>query len=258
VHVLLLILSLWTGQLSAVNIKITILFPWPSTLGARGFSLLERRNAAKRREKSLVQAVEFFENACPMGCRFIFPESDFDSNNSIGSRNMSVLTSTLIGLATESSSNSFSILLSTLFPVATGHNRNPSKSWKSRFWWQKKFSGFYSFSYTSAKIRLRNLASKISNLRFFLIFYMEHWIFEFDIKVNKTNVPWEPKMLIGRLCHASNYSFFRCQSNGAWKWGSQRPVPEVFPLRFRRSEREKPPAARVMAIIKAINVWQPV
>ena len=64
---------------------------------------------------------------------------------------------------------------------------------------------------------------------------MEHWIFEFDIKV-----PWEPKMLIGRLCHASNYSSFRCQSNGAWKWGFQRPVPEVFPLLFRRSEREKP------------------
>ena len=51
-----------------------------------------------------------------MGCRFIFPESDFDPSNSIGSRNLSVLTSTLVGLATESSSNRFSILLSTLFP----------------------------------------------------------------------------------------------------------------------------------------------
>ena len=81
-----------------------------------------------------------------MGCRFIFPESDFDPSNSIGSRNLSVLTSTLIGLATESSSNRFSILLSTLFPVATGHNRNAAaKSRKSRSWRQKKFSGFYSF-----------------------------------------------------------------------------------------------------------------
>ena len=78
-------------------------------------------------------SVEFFENAGPMGCHFIFPESDFDPRNSIGSRNMSVLTSTLIGLATESSSNMFSILLSTLFPVATGHNRNATKSRKSRF-----------------------------------------------------------------------------------------------------------------------------
>ena len=65
-------------------------------------------------EKPLVQAVEFFENAGPMGCRFLFPESDFDPRNSIGSRNLSVLTSTLIGLATESSSNRFSILVSTL------------------------------------------------------------------------------------------------------------------------------------------------
>ena len=84
-------------------------------------------------EKPLVQAVEFFENAGPMGCRFIFPESDFDPSNSIGSRNLSVLTSTLIGLATESSSNRFSILLSILFPVATGHNQNAAKSRESRF-----------------------------------------------------------------------------------------------------------------------------
>ena len=48
-------------------------------------------------EKPRVQAVEFFENAGPMGCRFIFPESDFDPSNSVGSRNLSVLTSTLIG-----------------------------------------------------------------------------------------------------------------------------------------------------------------
>ena len=33
-----------------------------------------------------------------MGCRFIFPKSDFDPSNSIGSRNLSVLTSILIGL----------------------------------------------------------------------------------------------------------------------------------------------------------------
>ena len=56
------------------------------TLDARGFSRLQRRNTAKRQEKPLVQPVEFFENAGPMGCRFIFPESDFDPSNSIGSR----------------------------------------------------------------------------------------------------------------------------------------------------------------------------
>ena len=57
-----------------------------------------------------------------------------DPSNSIGSRNLSVLTSTLIGVATEISSNRFSISLSTLFPVATGHNRNAAaKSRKSRF-----------------------------------------------------------------------------------------------------------------------------
>ena len=88
------------------------------------FSLLERRNTTKRREKPLVQPVEFFEKAGPIRCRFIFPESDFNPSNSIGSRNLSVLTSTLIGVATEISSNRFSISLSTLFPVATGHNRN--------------------------------------------------------------------------------------------------------------------------------------
>ena len=60
-------------------------------------------------EKPLVQAVEFFEKAGPMGCRFTFPESDFDPSNSIGSGHLSVLTSTLIGLATASSSNRFSI-----------------------------------------------------------------------------------------------------------------------------------------------------
>ena len=104
-----------------------------TTLDARGFSRLQQRNTAKRREKPLAQAVEFSENAGPMGCRFIFPESDFDPSNSISSKNLSVLTSTLIGLATESSSNRFSILLSTLFPVATGHNRNAAaKSRKSR------------------------------------------------------------------------------------------------------------------------------
>ena len=36
------------------------------TLDARGFSLLERRNTTKRREKPLVQPVELFENAGPM------------------------------------------------------------------------------------------------------------------------------------------------------------------------------------------------
>ena len=48
-------------------------------------------------------------NDIPMGCCFIFPESDFYPGNSIGSRNWSVLMTTLIGLAMESSSNRFSI-----------------------------------------------------------------------------------------------------------------------------------------------------
>ena len=30
-------------------------------------------------------------------------------------------------------------------------------------------------------------------------------MFEFDIEVNKTNVPWEVKILIGRLYHISIY-----------------------------------------------------
>ena len=120
-----------------------------------------------RREKPLVQAVEFFENTGPMGCHFIFPESDFDPSNSIGSRNMSVLTSTRIGLAAENSSNRFSILLSTLFPVATGHNRNNAKSQKSRFWRQKKFSGFYSFFVCVRQNSILEFGVQISNLSFY-------------------------------------------------------------------------------------------
>ena len=52
-----------------------------------------------------------------MGCRFIFPKSDFDPSNSIGSRDLSVLTSTLIGLPTESSSNRFSMKMETLLKL---------------------------------------------------------------------------------------------------------------------------------------------
>ena len=125
---------------------------------------------------------EFFENAGPMGCRFIFPESDFDPSNSIGSscRYLSVLTSTLIGLATESSSNRFSILLSTLFPVATGHNRNAAaKSRKSRSWRQKKFSGFYSFFAYVRQNSTTEFGVQTSNLSFYFnILYgtLNFWI----------------------------------------------------------------------------------
>ena len=86
------------------------------------------------KEKPLVQAVELFEKAGPMGCRFIFPESDFDPSNSIGFRNLSVLTSTLVGLATESSSNRFSIAFNQISHAAAhcGHNRNAAKFLKSR------------------------------------------------------------------------------------------------------------------------------
>ena len=83
-------------------------------------------------EKHLVQAVEFFEKAGPMECCFIFPESDFDTSNSIGSRNLSVLTSALIGLATESSSNRFSIAVNQILLAHCGHNRNAAKFRKSR------------------------------------------------------------------------------------------------------------------------------
>ena len=93
-------------------------------------------------EKPLVQAVEFFEKAGSMGCRFIFPESDFDPSNSIGSGNLSVLTSTLIGLATESSSNKFSIAINLIPCAHCGHNWNVAKFRKSSLWRQKKFSGF--------------------------------------------------------------------------------------------------------------------
>ena len=67
-----------------------------------------------------------------MGCRFIFPESDFDPCNSdIGSRNFSVLTRTLIGLATESSLNRFSIAVNLISRSHCGHNRNAAKFRKS-------------------------------------------------------------------------------------------------------------------------------
>ena len=45
------------------------------TLDARVFSLLERRNTAKRREKPLVQTVEFSKNAGPMRRRFRYSQS---------------------------------------------------------------------------------------------------------------------------------------------------------------------------------------
>ena len=67
-----------------------------------------------------------------MGCHFIFPESDFDPSNSIGSRNLSALTSTRIGLATESSSNRFSIAVNLISCAHCGHNRNAAKFRKSR------------------------------------------------------------------------------------------------------------------------------
>ena len=123
-------------------------------------SLLERQNTAKRREKPLVQAVEFFENTGPVGCHFIFPESDFDPSNSIGSRNMSVLMSTLIGLATENSSNRFSILLSTLFPWPLVIIETLQSPGNQGFEGRKSSVGSTVFLYASAKIQLWNLASK--------------------------------------------------------------------------------------------------
>ena len=66
----------------------------------------------------------------------------------------------------------------------------------------------------SAKIQLWNLTSKFQiNFEFLFSYstlklYVEHWIFEIDIEVNKTNVPWEPKMLIGSLCHVSIHWVF--------------------------------------------------
>ena len=98
-----------------------------------------------------------------MGCRFIFPESDFDPSNSIGSRNLSVLTSTLIGLATESSLNRFSILLSTYFPWPLVIIEMLLQSPGNRGLEGRKSSvGSTVFLHTSAKIQLRNLASNYS------------------------------------------------------------------------------------------------
>ena len=45
---------------------------------------LRHETPTEMREEPLVQTAEFFENACPMGCRFIFPESDFDPRHLIG------------------------------------------------------------------------------------------------------------------------------------------------------------------------------
>ena len=57
-----------------------------------------------------------------MGCRFIFPKSDFDSSNSIGFRNLSVLTSTLIGL----------IAVNLISRAYYSHNRNAAEFFESR------------------------------------------------------------------------------------------------------------------------------
>ena len=97
-----------------------------------------------------------------MECLFIFPESDFDPSNSIGSRNLSVLTNTLIGLATESSSNTFSIAVNQICRAHCGHNRNLQSSGNRGFEGRKSSVGstFFCFLYMSAKIHLRNLASK--------------------------------------------------------------------------------------------------
>ena len=51
---------------------------------------------------------------------------------------------------------------------------------------------------------------QISNLSFY--FHILHGILIFLIS---HLVPWGPKMPIGGLRHASNYSFFQCKSNGA-------------------------------------------
>ena len=64
-----------------------------------------------------------------MGCRFIFPKSDFDPSNSIGSRNLSVLTSTLIGL----------IAVNLISRAHYGHNRNAGEFFESR----KSFLKFF-------------------------------------------------------------------------------------------------------------------
>ena len=65
-----------------------------------------------------------------MGCRFMFPKSDFDPSNSIGSRNLSVLTSTLIGL----------IAVNLISRAHYGHNRNGAE-----FFERRKRSVFYIF-----------------------------------------------------------------------------------------------------------------
>ena len=66
--------------LANLNIKSNVTLPWlPEVFLSESDGIGE--------EKPLVQAVEFFEKADPMECGSIFPESDFNPNNSIGSRN---------------------------------------------------------------------------------------------------------------------------------------------------------------------------
>ena len=57
-----------------------------------------------------------------MGCRFIFPKSDFETSNSIGSRNLSVLTSAVTGL----------IAVNLISRAHYGHNRNAAEFFESR------------------------------------------------------------------------------------------------------------------------------
>ena len=93
-------------------------------------------------------------------------ESEFDLTNSIGSMNLSVLTSSLIGLATESSSNRFSFAVNQISVAHCDHmaiiqtlQSSGNRGFEGRK--SKVGSTFFCFLYNvSAKIQLRNLTSK--------------------------------------------------------------------------------------------------
>ena len=99
-----------------------------------------------------------------MGCRFIFSKSDFDPSNSIGSRNLLVLTSTLIGL----------IAVILISRVHYGHNRNRLQSSGNRGFEGRKSSLGSTFFFIFIFVYVRqNSTSEFDIQISILSFYME-------------------------------------------------------------------------------------
>ena len=122
---------------------------------------LRHETPTETREEPLVQTVEFFGNAGPMGCRFMFPESHFDPKASDWSQPGAhfpsfklVLTSTMIGL---DQGQPIKHIILTCFQFSgrdnashsqCGYNRNVSNCTfpGSRHWSQSKFRGWLLFT----------------------------------------------------------------------------------------------------------------